>query len=102
MRGVTGRDAAKGASYNPRAMTDLLNPISASSPCGEDLSFSSEFDHIQELRREDDPTLDQGEWITALKTADWPAVVAQCEALLQQRTKDLRLLVWRTEALAHV
>jgi type VI secretion system protein ImpA len=83
-------------------MTDLLSPISPSSPCGEDLSFSSEFDLIQELRREDDPTLDQGEWITALKTADWPAVVSQCDALLQQRTKDLRLLVWRVEALAQV
>jgi type VI secretion system protein ImpA len=83
-------------------MTDLLRPISPSRPCGDDLSFSSEFDHIQELRREDDPTLDQGEWITALKTADWPAVVSQCDALLQQRTKDLRLLVWRVEALAQV
>jgi len=83
-------------------MTDLLRPITDAQPCGEDLSFSTEFDAIQELRREDDPTLDQGEWITALKTADWPAVVKQCDALLQQRTKDLRLLVWRVEALARV
>jgi len=83
-------------------MSDLLSPISDTHPCGEDLSFSTEFDHIQELRRQDDPTLDQGEWVTALKTADWPEVVKQCDDLLSRRTKDLRLLVWRVEALAQV
>lgn len=97
-----------GAPYNRRfpsldtrcGMADLLSPITDTQPCGEDLSFSPEFDAIQELRREDDPTLDQGEWITALKTADWPGVVTACERLLCERTKDLRLLAWRTEALA--
>ncbi len=83
-------------------MSNLLSPISDTQPCGDDLSFSSEFDHIQELRRQDDPTLDQGEWVTALKTADWPEVVKQCDDLLSHRTKDLRLLVWRVEALAQV
>lgn len=83
-------------------MTDLLMPIASSHPCGDDLTFSAEFDAIQELRREDDPTLDQGEWVTALKCADWPAVVSHCDALLRERTKDLRLLVWRVEALAQV
>ncbi|MED5618022.1 type VI secretion system protein TssA [Ideonella sp. BN130291] len=83
-------------------MSALLSPLSSAAPCGDDLSFSPEFDHIQELRRADDPTLDQGEWVTALKSADWPAVVAQCDALLKDRTKDLRLLVWRVEALAQV
>ncbi len=81
-------------------MADLLSPITETQPCGGDFSFSAEFDAIQELRREDDPTLDQGEWVTALKTADWPAVVSQCERLLVEHTKDLRLLAWRTEALA--
>jgi type VI secretion system protein ImpA len=83
-------------------MSDLLAPISAPDPCGEDLSFSADFDLIQELRRQDDPTLDQGEWVIALKTADWSAVLARCETLLHERTKDLRLLAWRVEALAQV
>jgi type VI secretion system protein ImpA len=83
-------------------MSSLLTPITPSAPCGDDLSFSSEFDAIQELRRADDPTLDQGEWVTALKSADWPSVVARCDELLSSRSKDLRLLVWRVEALAHV
>jgi type VI secretion system protein ImpA len=77
---------------------ELLLPISESSPCGEDLSFSTEFDAIAELRRQDDPTLDQGEWVTALKVADWPAVQARCSELLAKRSKDLRLAMWFGEA----
>ncbi|MES2887649.1 MAG: type VI secretion system protein TssA [Pseudomonadota bacterium] len=78
----------------------LLDPISDASPCGEDLSFSPEFDVIIELQREDDATLDQGEWITALKAADWPGVQTQCAELLAHRSKDLRLMVWWAEARA--
>jgi type VI secretion system protein ImpA len=78
----------------------LLAPIAGNLPCGADLSFSTEFDQIAEMRREDDPTLNQGEWVTALKVADWPGVVQQCSQLLSQQTKDLRLAQWLTEALA--
>lgn len=79
----------------------LLEPISAESPCGEDMSFSIEFDAIQEARRSDDATLDQGEWVTDIKTADWPAVVDRCSELLATRSKDLRLAVWMAEACVH-
>lgn len=78
----------------------LLAPIADSSPCGEDMSFSLEFDQIADMRRQDDPTLDQGEWVTTLKVADWPGVVQSCSTLLSTRTKDLRLAMWLTEALA--
>ena len=47
-------------------LDELLAPISDSSPSGEDLSFSLEYDAIQEARRADDPSLEQGEWITDL------------------------------------
>lgn len=80
----------------------LLAPLSASSPCGEDLSFSTEFDQIADMRRADDPTLNQGEWLTPLKQADWAGVAHLCTELLRTRTKDLRLALWRTEALAMV
>jgi type VI secretion system protein ImpA len=76
----------------------LLQPISADAPCGQDLSYSIDFDHIAEMRREDDPTLEQGEWVTALKVADWPGVARRCVQLLQTRTKDLRLANWLTES----
>lgn len=78
----------------------LLAPLSAPSPCGEDLSFSAEFDQIAEMRRADDPTLDQGEWVTSLKQSDWPGVARLCQELLATRTKDLRLAQWLTEARA--
>jgi type VI secretion system protein ImpA len=77
---------------------ELLLPISDEAPCGEDMSFSSEFDTIQELRREDDPTLDQGEWVTENKVADWPGVVALCANVLNKRSKDLRVAGWWTDA----
>jgi type VI secretion system protein ImpA len=76
----------------------LLVPISDAHPCGEDLSFSPEFDRIMEARREDDPTVDYGEWQVALKQADWPTVLACCTDLLQTRSKDLRLTAWLAEA----
>lgn len=77
----------------------MLEPIYGDDECGEDLSFSAEFDRIQEARREDDPTVDYGEWQTALKQADWPDVVSCCVELLGSRSKDLRLASWLTESL---
>lgn len=76
----------------------LLGPISPGAPSGEDLSFSPDLDAIAQARRFDDPSLDQGEWVTELKEADWDFVVRRCAALLQEKSKDLRLAVWLTEA----
>lgn len=78
----------------------LLAPIDGDLPCGPDLSFSAEFDQIADMRRADDPSLDQGEWVTTLKVADWPGVARQCTELLTRQTKDLRLAQWLTESLA--
>ena len=78
--------------------TALIEALPGDAACGEDMSFSPEFDQIAELRRQDDPTLDQGEWVTSLKQADWPAAARLCEQLLRERTKDLRVVNWLTEA----
>lgn len=80
--------------------TALFAPIDESLPCGEDLLFSAEFDAIAHARRFDDPSLDQGEWVTEIKEADWAFVAERCTALLATQTKDLRVAVWLTEALA--
>lgn len=80
----------------------LLRPISDSTPCGEDLSFSNEFDTIAQMRREDDPTLPQGEFVTELKMADWRGVAQLCESLLATRSKDLRVAGWLVEAWTHL
>ncbi len=84
----------------PLDMALLLAPLSDDAPCGDDLSFSTLFDEIAEARREDDPTLDQGDCVTSLKSADWPQVIAKSADALQTRTKDLRLAGWLAEALA--
>lgn len=76
----------------------LLVPISVTQACGEDLSFSTEVDTIAHARRQDDPALDQGEWVETLKEADWPYVADHCAALIRSRSKDLRLAVWLAEA----
>lgn len=78
----------------------LLQPVSAERRCGEDLSFSREVDEIAQARQHDDPTLDQGEWETVLKEADWPFVASRCAQLIASRSKDLRLAVWLAEARA--
>lgn len=79
-------------------LAQLLQPISASQACGDDISFGSEVDEIVRARLADDPTLDQGAWVTALKEADWPFVAARCAALIGSRSKDLRLAAWLAEA----
>lgn len=78
----------------------LLAPLPGGQPGGEDLSFSAAFDDIAEMRRADDPTLKQGEWVTPIKQADWAGAARLCETLLATRTKDLRLALWLTEARA--
>jgi type VI secretion system protein ImpA len=77
----------------------LLSPFSQDSPGGEDLSFDPVMDDIREARRSDDPTLAQGAWVTKLKQADWGRVLQLCEGLLKDKTKDLQVAGWYTEAL---
>lgn len=72
--------------------------VSNHGPCGDDLVFSMEFDEIQEARRFDDPSLSQGEWVTDVKEADWVSVVRICEGILANKSKDLRVAAWLTEA----
>lgn len=76
----------------------LLAPIAPDRPCGEDLAFSPEVDEIARARLADDPSLEQGAWVTALKEADWKLVGKRCTGLLASRSKDLQLAVWLAEA----
>jgi type VI secretion system protein ImpA len=79
----------------------FLAPINVLQKAGKDLTYSVEFDDIKKLRSSDDPTLDQGDWVTDLKIANWPEVIKRCTELLKSTTKDLRLATWMTEAMAH-
>lgn len=81
-------------------VAQLLEPIGAAHPCGEDVAFSADVDQIAQARLYDDPTLDQGEWVSALKEADWEFVGARCAEMIARRSKDMRLAVWLAEACA--
>jgi type VI secretion system protein ImpA len=76
----------------------LLAKVDDARPCGEDLAFSSEIDAIVRARQADDPSLEQGAWVTDLKEADWKFVGKQCAQLIEKRSKDLQLAVWLAEA----
>ncbi|WP_109440896.1 type VI secretion system protein TssA [Acinetobacter haemolyticus] len=80
----------------------LLTPIDEQSPCGEDYSFSNEFHTIKKARTQDDVLLDQGDWVTEPKQADWDYVASTSIELLQYKSKDIRLLTWLSEAWANL
>ncbi|ATO20571.1 type VI secretion system protein TssA [Acinetobacter sp. LoGeW2-3] len=79
----------------------LLAPISDHQPCGEDCSFSNDFHAIKKAKTQDDPLLDQGDWISEPRQADWQFVLNKSVELLSNKTKDLRLYTWLTEAWTH-
>lgn len=76
----------------------LLQSLGGPHGCGEDMSFSSEFDQIRDARREDDANLAQGDWVADVKTADWDTAAALCAEVLAERSKDLRVAGWYGEA----
>jgi type VI secretion system protein ImpA len=78
--------------------TDLLNPISAEKPAGENLRYAPVFDKIKEARREDDDA-PQGDWTRERKVADWPLAVKLISEALATKTKDLQLAAWLAEAM---
>jgi type VI secretion system protein ImpA len=80
----------------------FLQPISEQHKCGEDLSFSNDFHEIKQAKTQDDILLDQGDWVTEPKQADWSFVAIKSTELLQNKTKDIRLFTWITESWAHL
>ncbi len=76
----------------------ILAPMAGGSPSGEDMRYSGVYEEIKEARRADD-TLDQGEWQRDLKTSDWEKVIKTGIDTLANKTKDIQIAVWLTEAL---
>jgi len=77
---------------------DLLNPIAGPNACGENLRYAPVYDKIKEARREDDDA-PQGDWQRERKTADYSLVIKLASDALANKSKDLQLAVWLTEAL---
>lgn len=82
------------------SLSDLLRPIPGPNPSGQDTRYTGVYDQIKEARRED-PDLPQGHWAHERKTADWCAVANLCTDALVNKTKDLQVASWLTEALVH-
>ncbi|MCD4805762.1 MAG: type VI secretion system protein TssA, partial [Desulfobacterales bacterium] len=76
----------------------ILAPIPGDNPAGEDLRYSPAYDQIKEARRADD-LLDRGDWQREIKTSDWDAVIATTVEALINKSKDLQMAAWLTEAL---
>jgi type VI secretion system protein ImpA len=82
----------------PLYTDDFLEPVSTEQPVGTDLRWTAEWDRIKEARRADDD-LDSGKWVKKeRKTADWRMVEELASSMLRNRSKDLQLALWLTEA----
>jgi type VI secretion system protein ImpA len=79
---------------------DLLNPIAGENPSGASLRYDPVYDQIKEARRQDD-TGPQGEWLRERKVADYRQVVDLASKALAEKSKDLQLAVWLTEAILY-
>jgi type VI secretion system protein ImpA len=82
---------------------ELLQPISAEQPCGQDLRHDRLFGEILDARRSDDE-MNAGDWEKqeGRKLADWEKVANLCLNALTTRTKDLRLACFLAEASLHM
>ena len=78
---------------------DLLQPISAEQPCGQNLRHTPVFSEILDARRSDD-VLNAGDWEKqeGRKLANWSKVASLCLNVLQTRTKDLTIIGFLGEA----
>lgn len=76
----------------------ILQPISEENPSGESLRYSGLYDEIAEARRADE-NLNQGEWVTDLKVADYGKVIDLSVPALSTQTKDLQIGAWLADAM---
>ncbi len=79
---------------------DLLTPIAGENPSGANLRYDPVYDQIKEARRQDD-TGPQGDWQRERKVADYRLAMDLASKSLAERSKDLQLAVWLTEAALH-
>lgn len=79
----------------------IFQPVSEESPSGESLRYSGLYDEIAEARRAD-MDVNQGEWQTELKVADFRKVVELALPALLSRSKDLQIAAWLSEALIKI
>jgi type VI secretion system ImpA family protein len=84
------------------SVDEFLNPVSESNPVGSYLCFEDDYFELQEARSADDDASSRGDWARQRKTSDWNKIIGLGEMLLREKSKDLQIAAWVTEALAQV
>ena len=74
----------------------LLQPVTADRPCGEDLSYDPDFMELERLIQ-GTPEREMGDVKIAAEEPDWRDISRRCQELLA-RTRDLRIMVYLTLA----
>lgn len=80
-------------------LTQLTTPISPDEPSGPDLEYDPSFLELEQASRVE-PEQQFGDTIIAATEVDWKKVLDLSSALLKQ-TRDLRIALYATQALAH-
>lgn len=77
-------------------LDQLLAPLDGDNPCGESLRWEPIYDEIRHASREEDrdPLVDSEE-----TSVNWPLVIELTTDCLANRSKDLQLAGWLTQAL---
>src|SRR5215472_5363379 len=83
----------------------LLNPIPGQNPSGPSLRYDPVYDKIREARRADEELQLSEEaskkdvWARTAKKADFVLATKLCTDVLANKSKDLQIAAWLTEAL---
>ena len=75
----------------------LLAPISGDNPAGAWLRYAGDYDEINSLR----PKADRDAFEAGGQAGQWPAIEKLCSRKLREKSKDLSIASWLTEALVH-
>lgn len=86
----------------PDLLAHLARPLTAEDPCGPHLLLEGTHQAIRAARQADNPRLSQGVWQRDLKEADWFRVRDLARSALLERSRDLLLALWLTEAWGHL
>lgn len=81
---------------------NLLNPIPGENPSGEDLRYAPIYDQIKEARRGEEESALGYLGNEEAKRADYPLVIKLTTDAIANKSKDLQLGAWLTEALVRV
>lgn len=74
----------------------LLQALSDAAPCGDDLEYDSQFLAMEQAGH-GKPEQQYGDTVIPAKPPDWPAVLELANGLAE-RTRDIRVAVWRLRA----